>query len=62
MHLRHCEFVTHFSSLLLELMSSHWVVAETLYRRDDALLDITYVILIWAASMPADRWHCSLWP
>ena len=23
---------------------------------------ITYVMLIWAAPIPADRWHCSLWP
>ena len=21
-----------------------------------------YVMLIWAAPIPADRWHCSLWP
>ena len=35
---------------------------ETLYHRDDALLDIAYVMLIWAAPIPADRWHCSLWP
>ena len=35
---------------------------ETLYHRDDALLYIAYVILIWAASIPANRWHCSLWP
>ena len=38
------------------------VGAETLYHRDDALLYITYVMLIWAAPIPADRWHCSLWP
>ena len=35
---------------------------ETLYHRDDALLYIAYVMLIWAAPVPADRWHCSLWP
>ena len=35
---------------------------ETLYHRDDALLYMAYVILIWAAPIPADRWHCSLWP
>ena len=35
---------------------------ETLYHRDDALLYIAYVMLIWAAPIPADRWHCSLWP
>ena len=35
---------------------------ETLYHRDDALLYIAYVMLIWAALIPADRWHCSLWP
>ena len=38
------------------------VSAETLYHRDDALLYIAYVMLIWAAPIPADRWHCSLWP
>ena len=38
------------------------VESETLYHRDDALLHITYVMLIWAAPFPADRWHCSLWP
>ena len=35
---------------------------ETLYHRDDALLYISYVMLIWAAPIPADRWHCNLWP
>ena len=35
---------------------------ETLYHRDDALLYIAYVMLIWAAPIPADMWHCSLWP
>ena len=38
------------------------VLSETLYHRDDALLYIAYVMLIWAAPIPADRWHCSLWP
>ena len=37
-------------------------ITETLYHRDDALLCIAYVVLIWAALIPADRWHCSLWP
>ena len=41
---------------------SLWTGTETLYHRDDALLYITYVMLIWAAPIPADRWHCSLWP
>ena len=36
--------------------------AETLYHRDDALLYIAFVMLIWAALIPADRRHCSLWP
>ena len=31
-------------------------------HRDDALLYVAYVMLIWAAPIPADRWHCSLWP
>ena len=35
---------------------------ETLYHRDNALLYIAYVMLIWAAPIPADRWLCSLWP
>ena len=35
---------------------------ETLYHRDDALLYSVYVMLIWAVPIPADRWHCSLWP
>ena len=38
------------------------ILAETLYHRDNALLYIAYVMLIWAAPIPADRWHCSLWP
>ena len=38
------------------------VQPETLYHRDDALLYIAYVILLWAAPIPADRWHCSQWP
>ena len=38
------------------------VEAETLYHRDDALLYIAYVMLIWTVPIPADRWHCSLWP
>ena len=36
--------------------------SETLYHGDGALLYIAYVMLIWAAPVPADRWHCSLWP
>ena len=32
------------------------------YHRDDVLLYIAYVMLIRAAPIPADRWHCSLWP
>ena len=39
-----------------------WVFPETLYHSDDALLYIAYVMLIWAVPIPADRWHCSLWP
>ena len=35
---------------------------ETLYHRDDALIYIAYVMLIWAAPITADRWHCILWP
>ena len=36
--------------------------SETLHHRDDALLYIAYVMLIWDAPIPADRWHCSMWP
>ena len=39
-----------------------YIKSETLYHRDDALLYIAYVMLILAAPIPADRWHCSLWP
>ena len=39
-----------------------YVRPETLYHRDDALLYIAYVMLIWAAPIPADRWHYRLWP
>ena len=35
------------------------ILEETLYDRDDALLYIAYVMLIWAVPIPADRWHCS---
>ena len=28
---------------------------------DDALLYIAFGMLIWAASITADRWHCHLW-
>ena len=31
------------------------VYTETLYHRDDALLHIAYVMLIWAVPIPADR-------
>ena len=31
------------------------VSSETLYHRDDTLLYIAYVMLIWAAPIPADR-------
>ena len=51
-------------SLLLSVYSMHvplGAISETLYHRDDALLYIAYVMLIWAAPIPADRWHCSLW-
>ena len=41
---------------------SDWWAAETLYHRDDALVYIAHVMLIWAASISADRWHCSMWP
>ena len=46
-------------SLITSMCSS---ISETLYHRDDALLYIAYVMLIWAAPIPADRHHCSLWP
>ena len=36
--------------------------SRDLISGDDALLHIAYVMLIWAAPISADRWHCSLWP
>ena len=39
-----------------------WDLPETLYHRDNALLYIAYVMLIWAAPISADRCHCGLWP
>ena len=39
-----------------------WSIPEAVYHRDGALLYIAYVMLICAAPIPADRWHCSLWP
>ena len=50
------------SSSMCTPSSPFYPPPETLYHRDDALLYIAYVILIWAAPIPADRWHCSLWP
>ena len=44
------------------VLASTRVDPETLYHRDDAILSIAYVMLIWAAPIPAGRWHCSLWP
>ena len=41
---------------------NHLDLPETLYHRHDALLYIAYIMLIWAAPIPAHRWHCSLWP
>ena len=66
----------HHSVLRLDCGSGHHPIAnpiltrrgtrqgasETLYHRDDVLLYIAYVMLIWAAPIPADRWYCSLWP
>ena len=40
----------------------HDVAGQRPYIRCDALLYLAYVMLIWAAPIPADRWHCSLWP
>ena len=35
-------------------------IVRDLMLGDDALLYIAYVMLIWAAPIPANRWHCSL--
>ena len=43
-------------------MPPPWLAPETLYHRDGALLYIAYVMVIWAAPIPADMCHCSLWP
>ena len=43
------------------IWAGHWLRAvasvrvDTLYHRDDALLYIAYVVLIWATPIPADR-------
>ena len=57
-HYKTAPYTSHIYVLKLDLL----VLPETLYHRDDALLYIAYVMLIWAAPIPADRWHCSLWP
>ena len=51
-----------FIRITLAGRSPLFVLSETLYHRDDALLYIAFVMLIWAAPISADRWHCSLWP
>ena len=38
------------------------LISETIYHGDNALLYVAYVMLILAAPIPADRWHCSLSP
>ena len=50
------------SSVLSTTCSGLWVYSETLYQIENTLLYIANVMLIWAAPIPADRWHCSLWP
>ena len=45
-----------------ENLKTPCVSPETVYQGDCALLYIPYVILIWAAPIPAIRWHCSLRP
>ena len=47
---------------LIPMFRHQYAPPETLYHRDDALVYIAYVMLIWAVPTPADRWHCSLWP
>ena len=46
----------------LDKISSFLVRGRDLLLADDALLYVAYVILILATPIPADRWHCSLWP
>ena len=57
-------FGTKFCNVIVRVknLALGGVMLETLNHRDDALLYIAYVMLIWAAPIPADRWHCSLWP
>ena len=57
----------YISLLVIVKTCEHWrilvsIFMISLYHRDDALLYIAYVMLIWAAPIPANRWHCSLWP
>ena len=58
------KYISTNTDVRCEVGSPIWfrrVPPVTLYHRDDALLYIAYVMLIWAAPIPADRWHCSLW-
>ena len=52
----------HLTTPTLPAPTSDTPKPETLYRRDGALLYIAFAMLIWAAPIPAVRWHCSLWP
>ena len=53
-------FCTGVFQQVIVISVSNWKISETLYHGDDALLYIANVMLIWAAPIPADRWHCSL--
>ena len=55
-------FIAYAASTMFIFNVASLAIPETLYRRDDALLYIAYVMLIWAAPIPADRWHYCLWP
>ena len=56
------EIICLHSRLRIRRLVGQKVGTEILYHKDDALVYIAYVMLIWAAAIPADRWHCSLWP
>ena len=46
----------------LTQLRAPWMVSpRDLILGDGALLYIAYVMLVWAAPIPADRWNCSLW-
>ena len=44
----------------MKIFSDHIHAIRDLILGDDALIYITYVMVIWVAPIPATRCHCSL--